>query len=248
MLSTLIVEDNAAHRQSLHQLLQRRFPALDIAEAEDGETALRRALSRRFDLIFMDIRLPRENGLDLTRIIKSVFDDSVICVLTSYDIFEYREAAFRNGADHFMVKGESTEAEIVGMVESLLRARYVSLIADRDSHSREQIKQLLNIHWPDMIVAEAENMDTGLSHIATLRPDLVLLELDIAGDKVSEMVQQFRAASGQATLIGLTDGVVRSCDALARACGTDYCVSMTPFGHTELVTIVNSLQARRKQH
>ena len=70
----------------------------------------------------MDIRLPRGNGLDLTKTIKTVFADSVICVITSYDILEYREAAFRNGADHFMVKGESTEAEIVGLIESRLHA------------------------------------------------------------------------------------------------------------------------------
>ena len=66
--------------------------------------------------------MPHESGLELTRIIKSVFVESVICVLTSYDILEYREAAMRNGADHFMVKGVSTRDEIVGMVQSLLAA------------------------------------------------------------------------------------------------------------------------------
>ena len=248
MLSTLIVEDNAAHRQSLHQLLARRFPALHIAEAEDGETALRQALSQRFDLIFMDIRLPRENGLELTRRIKSVFVESVICVLTGYDILEYREAAFRNGADHFMVKGDSTETEIVGMVESLLRGRYVSLVVCSDPHSREQLNQLLSIRWPDMVVAEAKSMDTGLSHIATLKPDLVLFELDIGGDSVGETVQKFRAASEHATLIGMTGEILRSGEALARACGADYCVSMTSFGHTDLVAILNSLQPGRTRH
>jgi len=248
MLSTLIVEDNREHRQSLHRLLERRFPTLHIAEAEDGEAALRQALSRRFDLIFMDIRLPRDNGLDLTRLIKSVFVESVICILTGYDILEYREAAFHNGADHFMVKGDSTEAEIIGMVESLLRARYVSLIIDRDPHSREQLNQLLSIRYPDMIVAEAENVETGLSHIATLKPDLVLFELDIGGDSVSKLVQKIRAVSEHATLIGMTGEMLRSGEALARACGTDYCVSATPFGHTDLVAILNSLQSGRTRH
>ena len=71
----------------------------------------------------MDIRLPQGNGLDLTKTIKTVFADSVICVISSYAMLEYREAAFRNGADHFMVKGESTEVEIVGLVESRLQTR-----------------------------------------------------------------------------------------------------------------------------
>jgi DNA-binding NarL/FixJ family response regulator len=125
MMNTLIVEDNAAYRQSLNLLLTRRFPSMQIAEATDGEEAMRQALSRRFDFIFMDIRLPRGNGLDLTRTIKTVLVDVMICVITSYDILEYREAAFRNGADHFMVKGESTEAEIVSLVEAWLRTRFI---------------------------------------------------------------------------------------------------------------------------
>lgn len=126
MLKVLIVEDNAAYRQSLRRLLAERFPAVQIDEAADGEDALRQALSLCFGLIFMDIRLPLGNGLDLTKTIKKAFPSSVICVISSYAMLEYREAAFRNGADHFMVKGESTDVQIVSVVESLLRARLSS--------------------------------------------------------------------------------------------------------------------------
>jgi DNA-binding NarL/FixJ family response regulator len=116
---TLIAEDNAAFRQSLYGVLMRRFPFMQVAEAEDAREALRQGLSRRFDLIFMDIRLPYGNGLELTHTIKEIFVDTVICVLTSYDLPEYRDAAFRSGADLFMVKGDSTELEIVKVVELL---------------------------------------------------------------------------------------------------------------------------------
>jgi DNA-binding NarL/FixJ family response regulator len=120
MLKVLIVEDNAAYRESLRHLLAQRFPSIQIAQAADGEDALRQALSLCFGLIFMDIRLPRGNGIDLTKAIKRVFPGSVICVISGHAMLEYREAAFRNGADHFMVKGESTGVQIVGLVESLL--------------------------------------------------------------------------------------------------------------------------------
>lgn len=98
MLSPLIGEDNVASRQSLNQLLAGRFSSMQIDEAADGEEARRHALSRRFDLIFMDIRLPRKNGVDLTKTMKSIFVDSLICVITNYDILEEREAAFLCGA------------------------------------------------------------------------------------------------------------------------------------------------------
>lgn len=123
MLHVLIVEDNAAYRESLRHLLAEQFPSLHIAEAADGEDALRQALSICFGLIFMDVRLPQGNGVELTRTIKQVFPATVICVMSSYAMLEYREAAFRNGADFFLVKGESAGAEkIVGLVKSLLRA------------------------------------------------------------------------------------------------------------------------------
>jgi len=248
MLSTLIVEDNAAYRQSLNQLLAGRFPSMQIAEAADGEEALRHAISQRFDLIFMDIRLPRGNGLDLTKIIKTVFTDSVICVITSHDILEYREAAFRNGADHFMVKGESTDAEIVGLIKSLLRTRFITLIMVSDQLSRNQLNMLLSIHWPIMMVEEAMDAATGLGHAQTLKPDLVLLELGLPGASAVELVQDIRAECPHATLIGMTNDVLADWQETANGHGVDYCLPLTPMGHTELVAIVNTLQPERTHH
>jgi DNA-binding NarL/FixJ family response regulator len=239
MLNTLIVEDNAAHRQSLHHLLEGRFPSMQIAEAVDGEEALHQALTRRFDLIFMDIRLPHGNGLSLTKTIKAIFVDSVICIITGNDLLEYRQAAFRNGADHFMVKGESSEAEIVGLVDSLLRTRFITLILVSDAVYRKQLNMLLTIHWPVMIVAEATDAATGLAHAAALKPNLVLLELGFPGG--SDLVRDIRSGCPQATLIGMTCDESLACRETAIDCGVDHCVPLTPVGHTELVSIVNAL-------
>jgi DNA-binding NarL/FixJ family response regulator len=172
----------------------------------------------------------------------------VICVITSHDILEYREAAFHNGADHFMVKGESTEAEIVGLVESWLRTRFVSLIIVSDTLSRNQLSMLLSIHWPVMIVEEAMDAATGIGHAATLKPDLVLIELMLPGVRVVELVRDIRAGSPQATLIGMTDDALPACRKTANDHGVDYCVPLTPMGHTELVAIVNSIQPGRMHH
>lgn len=248
MLNTLIVEDNAAYRQSLNQLLAGRFPSMQIAEAADGEEALRHVLSQRFDLIFMDIRLPRGNGLDLTKTIKSIFVDAVICVITSHDILEYREAAIQNGADHFMVKGESTDAEIVGLIESLLRTRFITLIIVSDALYRKQLSMLLSIHWPVMMVEEAVDAATGLGHAQTLKPDLVLIELGLPGASAVELIHDIRAGSPQATLIGMTDDALPACRATAIDCGVDYCVPLSPEGHTPLVALVSSLQTERTHH
>ena len=119
-LNALIIDDNDAFRQSLNRVLARHFPTLRITEADDGDDALFSVAQLLPDLIFMDIHLPGRNGLDLTRIIKNVYIHPLICVITSFDLPEYRDAALRNGADYFIAKDESTEAAIVAIVDSLL--------------------------------------------------------------------------------------------------------------------------------
>lgn len=126
-LNVLIVDDNAAFRQSLNLVLARRFPSMRVAEAEDGDGALHSVAQRIPDLIFMDIRLPGKNGLDITRIIKNDYVHPMICVITGYDLPEYRDAALLSGADHFVVKDESTEAAIVFIVDSMLSGHALSL-------------------------------------------------------------------------------------------------------------------------
>mgnify|MGYP001041987959 FL=1 len=247
-MNTLIVEDNATYRQSLRHLLAGRFPSMQIAEAADGEEALRHGLSRPFDLIFVDVRLPDGNGLDLTKTIKSLFVNSMVCVITSYDILEYREAAYHNGADYFMVKGESTEKEIVGLIESWLRSHFVTLIIVSSALYRKQLSMLLSIHWPVMIVAEAADAAGGLGHATSLSPDLVLLEMELPGIPVVDLIQKIRTASPQAALIGMTDELEPPYRGAVIETGVDCCVPLTPVGHTRLVTIVDSIHSKQTQH
>lgn len=241
MINVLIAEDNAAYRQSLLEVLRERFPFMQITETADGTDALNEALARHYDLIFMDIRLPHGNGLDLTRIIKGAFVDSIICVITSYDLPEYRDAAFRNGADHFLVKGDSTGEEIVAMVESLLRARYRALVIAGDPGCRRQVIALLAIRFPLMAVAEAGNAREGLGKAAFLKPDLVLLDLGLADARLDEIVDDIRAVSTQARFIGMAADGQQAHRARAVECGIEYFVPLGPTGYTELASIMRAM-------
>jgi len=75
------------------------------------------------DLIFMDIKLPGENGLDLSARIKAKYPNVIVIILTSYDTPEYREAAVKAKADHFLAKGSSSREGILTLVESIFRGR-----------------------------------------------------------------------------------------------------------------------------
>jgi len=52
----------------------------------------------------MDVRLPGENGLELTKKIKAQYPDIIVVIVTNYDLPEYRKAAYESKADHFISK------------------------------------------------------------------------------------------------------------------------------------------------
>jgi len=116
----LIVEDNYLFRQTILDILATQFPSMILEEAGDGKTALEKIGETVPDLVFMDIKLPGENGLHLTEHIKKKHPEVVVVILTSYDWPEYREAAFKFGANHFIMKGSSTNNAIVELIESIL--------------------------------------------------------------------------------------------------------------------------------
>ena len=117
---TLIVEDNANFRQAIKEILISKFPFMCIKQAADEREALLKLANQQTDLIFMDIELPGKNGLVLTKKIKKVYPHTIIIILTHHDLPEYREAAYKNGAQYFLSK-ESTKAdEIVALVGSIL--------------------------------------------------------------------------------------------------------------------------------
>jgi DNA-binding NarL/FixJ family response regulator len=117
---TLIVEDNPLFRQTILDILSAQFPSMVLEEAADGKTALERIEDALPDLIFMDIKMPGENGLHLTEHIKRRHPEVVVVILTSYDWPEYREAAYKFGANYFIMKGSSSNKEIVELIESIL--------------------------------------------------------------------------------------------------------------------------------
>ena len=120
MFTTMHVEDSTSLRQLVKNNLKDQFPSMDIVEAADGVEAFRKIDSHPPNLILMDITLPGENGLELTRKIKADYPGVIIIILTSHDSPEYREAAIRYKANYFLSKGSIATDEIIKLVKSIL--------------------------------------------------------------------------------------------------------------------------------
>jgi len=118
MFKTILVDDDFSFRQLVKIRLQDQFPSMDVIEAGDGVEAFQKIDSHPPNLIFMDIELPGENGLELTKKIKAEYPDTFIIILTSHDLPEYREAAIRCKADYLLSKLKTNQ--ICKLVKSLL--------------------------------------------------------------------------------------------------------------------------------
>jgi len=115
----MLVEDDDGFRRGLAEVLRARFPSMVLDEATDGTEAMQKVKSFLPQLIFMDIKLPGQNGLEITRRIKALYPDINVVFLTNYDFPEYREAARECGAYCFLSKGSSTSQQIQDLVENL---------------------------------------------------------------------------------------------------------------------------------
>ena len=120
MFTVLIVDDHVPFRKLLRGMICARFPDLSIQEAGDGCEVFQCLTDILPNLVFMDINLPDINGLQLTRSIKTDHPETIVIVLTGYNLPEYREAAYQAGADFFLSKESTNEEEIFSTIKSIL--------------------------------------------------------------------------------------------------------------------------------
>lgn len=106
MTSVLIADDQALLRGSFRLLIDQADDLEVVAEAEDGVAAVDTAARTTPDIVLMDVRMPRMDGLEATRQICSIRRLSVtrVLILTTFDLDEYVYAALHAGASGFLLK------------------------------------------------------------------------------------------------------------------------------------------------
>jgi len=104
MVRAFLIESNPLLRQTLKDIFDCRFSSIDFILASSGTNAMEKFETFPPDLILINMKLPGEDSLDVTRKIKKRYPGAIIIMISSYDFPEYREAASRHGADYLISK------------------------------------------------------------------------------------------------------------------------------------------------
>ena len=134
MFKILIVDPNDPFRRSLKKVLANRFPFVDIREASDGREGLGMLQCFQPNLIFLEIHLPADSGLDLARRVKIDHPEIIIVILTSYDLPEYRAAAKVSGVEHLVPKDDWTGEDMIALLDTILTDLNVKDESLQDRH------------------------------------------------------------------------------------------------------------------
>jgi len=103
-ISVVLVDDQPLLRLGFRMVLEAQQDMKVVAEAEDGEEALNVVAQNEPDVVLMDVRMPRLDGVEATRRIVASGSRSRVLILTTFDLDEYAFAGLRAGASGFLLK------------------------------------------------------------------------------------------------------------------------------------------------
>jgi DNA-binding NarL/FixJ family response regulator len=114
-MKLLIVDDNAAIRRLIRSVV---LPlAGDICECTDGADAVSAYLAERPDVVLMDIRMKKVDGIEATKQIREADRNARILIVTDFDDTELRQASMRAGACGYVLKNNLLE--LVRLLEAI---------------------------------------------------------------------------------------------------------------------------------
>lgn len=167
-MEILVADDEQAVRESLRRSLG--FNGYDVILATDGEEAVEAINASKPDLIILDVMMPKMDGLEVCRQLRSSGFDRPVLMLTARDGVSDRVAGLDAGADDYLPKPFALE-ELLARVRSLLRRAAAASVAPAASEPRERVFADLRLN------PETREVYRGDRQISLTRTEFALLDL-----------------------------------------------------------------------
>ncbi len=138
-----LVDDQELVRTGLAMVVEAADDMTVVAQAGDGEQAVAVLSQVRADVVLMDIRMPRMDGIEATRRIVAGADPPKVIALTTFDLDEYAYAALCAGASGFLLKDATAQDVLAG-----IRAVYAGDAVVAPSTTRRMLAHLVKARPP----------------------------------------------------------------------------------------------------
>ena len=109
MIRVMLVDDQEMVRVGFRMILHAEADISVVGEAADGAAAVTTAAAARPDVILMDVRMPRMDGIEACRLVCEQHPDVRVVMLTTFDLDDHVRAALRAGASGFLLKDAPAE-------------------------------------------------------------------------------------------------------------------------------------------
>jgi DNA-binding NarL/FixJ family response regulator len=154
-ISVLIADDHTMVRQGLKQILELENDITVIAQASNGEEAIKIARECKPDIILMDINMPNTNGLQAIKELKQDKDPFKIIVLTIHEDREYLFKTLQMGAEGYVLK----DAEPAVLIEAI-RNVHSGQSFIQPNMTRELVKEFNRVTLHEKDKGEENNLTT----------------------------------------------------------------------------------------
>ena len=219
----ILVDDHRLARESLQDMLADESDVEVVGEASNGREALALCANLRPDLVLMDVRMPKMDGLAATREIKQMFPRIAVMVVTMHENTDYLLEALKAGAAGYILK-DALEHEVVGAVRQVLNGespldtelaarllRRLAAESEKREHKLEQPRQYQGTHVELLTQREIEVLDRlklGLTNLQ-IAQELFISAFTVERDVENIIVKLGVSDRTQAVVRALELGLLR---------------------------------------
>ncbi|KGR78486.1 response regulator transcription factor [Ureibacillus manganicus] len=209
----LLVEDQAIVRNGLKMIIEQDKEYQIVAEASNGFEALEILEKVHIDLILMDVRMPKMNGIEATKKIKARFPSMKILILTTFDDEEYAYQTLKDGAMGFILKSSDPKK----LLQSIRSVREGGLVIQEDVAAKlmpkllqHQLKpqideQLINLSERELEIVKLVGEGKTNKEIATL----LFLSVGTVKNHITHILQELELRDRtQIAIYAIKNGLV----------------------------------------
>lgn len=251
----MLVDDQTLYRNTFKELLHKIANVQVIAEASNGYEFLNLILDNKPDIVFMDIEMPRLNGIDTTKIALELHPDLIIIGLSLYDSSEYINQMLKAGAKGYLLK----TADNIEILERLLKYSPDEIFLSKDitltSNRKKNIKILIiddyeisnyivghELQKIGYQVKKAVSAKEAMIYLKNNTFDLIITDLnmpEVDGIELTKMIRKLREYR-QTPVLMLTATTDKKVMDLAQEAGINGWLKK-PFESQEAATMIDNI-------